>query len=92
MRAGLARLSVTQRGGMTMDLALTEGRNGEAIAHRADCERPARAGTLQVRALAAAGQPVMTMLGCEKPLPDDVPRHSCLEPDQPDLFDRAGAT
>jgi hypothetical protein len=60
-----------------MDLALTEGRNGKAIAHRADCP--------EVRALAAAGQPVMTMLGCEKPLPADVPRHSCLE--QPDLFD-----
>ena len=60
-----------------MDLALTEGPTGGAIAHRADCP--------QVRALAAAGQPVMTMLGCEKPLPADVPRHSCLE--QPDLFD-----
>ena len=76
-----------------MDLALTEGPNGKAIAHRADCP--------QVRALAAAGQPVMTMLGCEKPLPADVPRHACLDgpaaggPPQPlgqlDLFERVGS-
>jgi hypothetical protein len=76
-----------------MDLALTEGPTGGAIAHRADCP--------QVRVLADAGEPVMTMLGCEKPLPDDVPRHSCLDvPSDPqtagsfgqlDLFDRAGA-
>jgi len=52
------------------DLALAEDGNGKVVVHRADCP--------EVRALADAGEPVMTMFGCAKLPPDDVPRHSCL--------------
>ena len=56
------------------DIALTEGPDGEVLAHRADCP--------EARKMAAAGMPVATMFGIQKPLPDDVKRHSCLEEKQ----------
>jgi len=52
------------------DYALTDDGTGKALVHRADCP--------EVRRRADAGEPVMTMLGCAKPLPD-LPRHSCLK-------------
>jgi hypothetical protein len=53
------------------DLALTEGADGRPLMHRADCP--------DARREAALGKPVMTLFSIEGPLPDDVPRHSCLE-------------
>jgi hypothetical protein len=61
------------------DLALTEDHSGRAVVHRADCP--------EVRQLADAGEPVLTMLGCTNLPPDDVPRHDCLYT-QLDLFRR----
>jgi len=55
------------------DYALTDDGTGKALVHRADCP--------EVRRRADAGEPVMTMLGCAKPLPPDLPRHSCLKQD-----------
>jgi len=46
-----------------------DGRN--MVAHRADCPL--------VRLLADAGKPVLTMWGCEREPPDDIPRHDCFE-------------
>lgn len=51
------------------DLALAAGPDGRPLLHAANC--PA------VRAQAARGEFVGTMLGCER-LPDDIPRHTCL--------------
>jgi hypothetical protein len=56
---------------VSFDVALTEGIDGTITAHQADCSA--------ARMMAAMGQPVMTMLGCEGTLPADVPRHDCLE-------------
>jgi hypothetical protein len=53
-----------------IDIALTEDENGELLAHRADCP--------DARRQAAHGKPVVTMFGIEKPLPQDIKRHSCL--------------
>ncbi len=51
------------------DLAVVEEIGGSVRLHRADCP--------MVRTLAALGQPVMTMFGCES-MPDMLPRHVCL--------------
>jgi hypothetical protein len=53
-----------------MDVTLTEGENGEILAHRIDCP--------EVQKQRAQGRPLATLLGIEKPLPADVRRHSCL--------------
>jgi hypothetical protein len=53
------------------DIALTEEQPGKVMVHRADCP--------DARRQAAQGLPVATMLGCEGPLPKDLPKHSCLE-------------
>lgn len=53
-----------------IDIALTEGANGKPLMHRADCP--------EARREAKDGKPVMTLWGCDGPLPDDVPRHDCL--------------
>jgi hypothetical protein len=58
---------------VTSDYALAADEQGKIIVHRADCP--------DVRAQAAAGDPVATFLGCERPLPDDLTRHDCLERD-----------
>ena len=50
------------------DIALVE-QNDQVVVHVADCR--------EVRALAALGVPVATMLGCQG-LPDDLPYASCL--------------
>jgi len=55
------------------DLALTADENGKPMLHRADCP--------DVRAKAAAGIMVLTMIGCETMPPKDDYRwrwHSCL--------------
>lgn len=58
---------------MSYDVSLAEdpARPGRPMAHAVDCP--------VVRAQAERGEPVMTMLDCESPLPSDIPRHSCLE-------------
>ena len=44
---------------------------GHVLAHRPDCP--------MVRHQAEVlFEPVVTMLDCEKPLPDDIPLHECL--------------
>lgn len=50
---------------------LTADEHGNAIAHRIDCP--------VARALAAAGEPVVTLFQCQQPLPEHLKRHSCLE-------------
>lgn len=52
------------------DIALTVNR-GEIEAHRVDCQ--------VVHTHRILGQPVVTMLQCQNPLPPGIPRHSCLE-------------
>jgi hypothetical protein len=52
------------------DLAITEGKDGQVLVHKADC--PA------ARTEAALGRPVATFFGCERMPPEDLPRHSCL--------------
>ena len=52
------------------DYALTLDDDGGLMAHRADCR--------EARRRAEAGEPVMTLLQCEAPLPSDLKRHSCL--------------
>ena len=59
---------------MSRDYALVELPDGKVQAHLADCAT--------VRWWAAFGQPVLTMLGCEKPLPADLQRHECLKVEQ----------
>ena len=56
---------------MSRDYALALGQDGTPELHRADCRA--------VRALAAAGEPVLTLLSCEREPDDDIPRHDCLE-------------
>lgn len=52
------------------DIALVEDKEtGELEAHTANCP--------YVRALAEAGEPVATLLGCER-LPDNLPHRECL--------------
>jgi hypothetical protein len=55
-----------------VDIALTHDDAEGTIAHRADCP--------EVRQLAKEGKVVTTMLGCRKPLPPELKRHSCLPP------------
>ncbi len=55
--------------GVTYDCAI-EMTTGEIVAHTADC--PA------VRALAANGVEVATLLGCTTPLPAGTKLHACL--------------
>jgi hypothetical protein len=57
---------------MMQDIALTEDENGVVLAHRADCP--------DVRRQAAEGRPVVTMVGCQGPLPLRIKRHACLPP------------
>jgi hypothetical protein len=54
------------------DIALAEDKFGRTIVHRADCP--------EVRQLAADGEMVCTMWGCEG-IPDDLPWHDCLKSD-----------
>ena len=58
--------------GKEQDYALVQGPQPgwRMTAHRADCPT--------VRKLADAGKPVMTMIGCEGPLPEDVMLAPCL--------------
>lgn len=58
---------------MTWDYSLEES-TGVVRAHRPDCP--------QVRALAALGEPVATLLGCASRLPADIATHACLEEDE----------
>jgi hypothetical protein len=62
------------QGVIVNDFVLAPDETGERlVAHRVDCP--------EVRAQADAGVFVMTLLGCEKPLPRDVRRHWCLSAD-----------
>jgi hypothetical protein len=57
--------------GMSYDLTLTEGPDGHgAQAHRPDCP--------VVQAHREQGKPLVTMVGCERPLPPGWNRHECL--------------
>jgi hypothetical protein len=58
----------------TRDYAITVDEHGSPVCHRANC--PA------ARAAAARGEPVLTMLGCEKEPPGRYARHSCLQEDK----------
>jgi len=60
---------------MSLDLAITEGPNGKPLLHVANCP--------DARAAAARGEFVGTLFGCQGPLPDDIEKHSCLEPADP---------
>jgi hypothetical protein len=53
------------------DYALTDDGNGKVMAHKADCP--------YARALADAGEPVITLFQCQTPLPASIKRHECLE-------------
>jgi hypothetical protein len=53
-----------------VDIALAQDEDGEVVLHKADC--PA------VRKMADAGLPVMTMSGCDGPLPEGYIKHECL--------------
>lgn len=56
------------------DLAIAKGEDGEMMVHRANCP--------SVRAQAANGEPVMTMLGCRRlPSRRKVKWHECLDND-----------
>jgi len=55
-----------------VDIALAQNNDtGEITLHKADC--PA------VRKMADEGHPVMTMFGCDGPLPTDYKMHECLK-------------
>jgi hypothetical protein len=56
---------------MSSDITLTEGENGEVLAHRIDCP--------EVQKHREDSRPICTLFGIEKPLPSSVKRHSCLE-------------
>jgi hypothetical protein len=72
--------------GPPYNIALTTNKLGDALLmHRPDCP--------YARRLAAIGEPVMTLLGCER-LPSDIDRHECLREgngadaaEQPRLFE-----
>jgi len=53
------------------DYALVIGADGRLALHRADCP--------VVRAMAADGEPVLTMLDCAREPSDQLARHSCLD-------------
>ena len=53
------------------DITLTEGDDGELLAHHLDCP--------MVEAHRAQNRPIMTLMGCTKPLVTWVNQHSCLE-------------
>ena len=54
------------------DIVLTEDETGKALlAHRPDCP--------MIDEHRKWARPIMTMFGCEKPLPPDVARHTCFE-------------
>lgn len=55
---------------MSYDLSLTEGQNGRLVAHKPDC--------MVVTTHRNLGLPIMTMLGIDGPLPDDVAKCECL--------------
>jgi hypothetical protein len=56
---------------MDKDYAVAPDERGDLVLHRADCP--------DVRMMAAAGLPVMTMLGCEREPGADLKRHVCLD-------------
>lgn len=58
---------------MGVDLALTEEDDGSVLVHRANCP--------YARARAAAGKPVLTMIGCKEGPGLDLKQHSCLDPE-----------
>lgn len=54
------------------DYAMAYGDHGQLVLHRIDCP--------DVRAQAAAGEPVLNLFDCQKDPPkDEVERHSCLK-------------
>lgn len=54
-----------------MDMAITEGPDGQPLLHIASCP--------DCRAAAAQGEFVVTLFGCQDPLPIDIARHSCTQ-------------
>jgi hypothetical protein len=55
-----------------MDIAIAQNNNtGEVMLHKADCP--------VVRKMAEDGHPVMTMFGCDGPLPTEYEMHDCLK-------------
>jgi hypothetical protein len=54
---------------MGYDVTLVES-NGRVTAHRPDCP--------QVQQARAAGDPLMTMYGCQGNMPKELDRHDCL--------------
>jgi hypothetical protein len=52
------------------DVALVLDELGRLTVHAADCQT--------VRTMAAMGEPVCTMFGCQEPIPPEYPRHTCL--------------
>lgn len=56
------------------DVALAPGPDGKPVLHAANCK--------YVRRLADKGVFVATLFGC-RALPDNLPRHSCLDPVDP---------
>ena len=60
---------------MIRDVALVEDRDGDLTVHRVGCP--------EVRRAAAAGLPVLTMLGIQRPIPQDWHRHhTCMDADE----------
>jgi len=56
-------------------VALVESKDGKSVeAHHFNCIVP--------RQLAAAGEPVVTLFGCAKPLPRNIRLHDCLKEDE----------
>jgi hypothetical protein len=56
---------------MSFDYAITQEDDGTLLAHTKNCP--------YARNRAAIGFPVMTLFDCGGPLPNDIPRHACLE-------------
>ena len=59
----------------TRDYAIAGSSPDQFVVHAATCP--------DVRSQAAMGVPVLTMFDCEGQLPDDLPRHECLEEEKP---------
>jgi hypothetical protein len=55
---------------MSRDYSITLDPQGNFVAHRVDCP--------EVDHLRKLGEPILTMLACEKPLSDECIEHSCL--------------
>jgi hypothetical protein len=54
-----------------MNYAVTTDEHDELVLHRADCP--------DARTRAAHGEPVLTMLDCQREPPAELKRHSCLK-------------